>query len=110
MMPLCGRKRQLSTYKKLDGEVYNPGQKNIFIQTIIFGRMPPICSYEYVTKETEPAAPTPEATLGLKYSMRHFYVADNGELAAPLSGSDSPRKSWQTSSSGLAGWTAGTGT
>ena len=28
------------------GEVCSPGQKNIFIQTIIFGGMPPICSIE----------------------------------------------------------------
>lgn len=39
--------------------------------------------YEYVTKEPEAVPPTPETTLGLKYSMAHFYVADNGELADP---------------------------
>ena len=32
--------------KKLSGEVYNPGQKNFFIQAIIFDRMPPIWSNE----------------------------------------------------------------
>ena len=37
--------------------------------------------YEYAVKEPEAAAPTPETTLGLKYSMTHFYVADNGEMA-----------------------------
>lgn len=39
--------------------------------------------YEYAVKEPELVAPAPETTLGLKHSMRHFYVADNGELADP---------------------------
>ena len=39
--------------------------------------------YEYAVKEPEPVAPAPETTVGLKYSMRHFYAADNGELADP---------------------------
>ena len=39
--------------------------------------------YEYAVKEPEPVTPAQETTLGLKYSMRHFYVADNGELADP---------------------------
>ena len=37
--------------------------------------------YEYEVKTPKPVTPTPETTLGLKYSMSHFYVADNGELA-----------------------------
>ncbi len=37
--------------------------------------------YEYTVKEPESIAPTAEATIGLKYSMPHFYVVDNGELA-----------------------------
>ena len=37
--------------------------------------------YEYIIKEPETIIPTPETTVGLKYSMSHFYVADNGELA-----------------------------
>jgi len=37
--------------------------------------------YEYTVKERSPVIPTPETTLGLKYSMAHFYVADNGERA-----------------------------
>ena len=37
--------------------------------------------YEYAVKEPEAITPAPESTLGLKYSMAHFYVADNGELA-----------------------------
>ena len=37
--------------------------------------------YEYAVKEPETVVPTLETTLGLKYSMAHFYVADSGELA-----------------------------
>ena len=37
--------------------------------------------YEYAAKKPEAVTPTPETTLGLKYSMSHFYVADNGEAA-----------------------------
>lgn len=39
--------------------------------------------YEYIVKEPEAVTPTPETTLGLKYSMGHFYVADNGAMADP---------------------------
>ena len=39
--------------------------------------------YEYTVKEPEPVVPAPEATLGLKYSMRHFCAADNGAFANP---------------------------
>ena len=37
--------------------------------------------YEYTVKKPEPVAPTAETTVGLKYSMGHFYVADNGGMA-----------------------------
>ena len=37
--------------------------------------------YEYTAKEPEAVIPAPESTIGLKYSMSHFYVADSGELA-----------------------------
>ncbi len=39
--------------------------------------------YEYAVKEPEPIAPTAEKTVGLKYSMEHFYVADSGVMANP---------------------------
>ena len=39
--------------------------------------------YEYAAKEPEPVIPTPETTVGLKYSMRHFCAADNGAFADP---------------------------
>jgi len=41
--------------------------------------------YECAVKKPEPVVPREERTLGLKYSMRHFYVADDGVTA------DSPR-------------------
>ena len=37
--------------------------------------------YEYTVKEPEAVIPAPETTIGLKYSMSHFYVADNGKMA-----------------------------
>ncbi len=41
------------------------------------------CSILYECAEQAPKiiTPTPETTIGLKYSMPHFYVADNGETA-----------------------------
>ena len=37
--------------------------------------------YECAVNAAEPVMPTPETTVGLKYSMGHFYVADNGDTA-----------------------------
>ena len=34
-------------------------------------------------KKPNMVTPTEDTTIGLKYSMSHFYVADNGELADP---------------------------
>ncbi len=39
--------------------------------------------YECPGKPPEPVVPRPEATVGLKYSMRHFYVDDTGAMADP---------------------------
>ena len=39
--------------------------------------------YEYPVKRPELAAPTAEAAIGLKFSMGHFYVADDGSMADP---------------------------
>ena len=39
--------------------------------------------YECPVKRPEPAAPTAESAIGLKFSMGHFYVADNGSMADP---------------------------
>ena len=43
------------------------------------------CSILYEVQEKEPKAviTTEETTIGLKYSMAHFYVADNGDMADP---------------------------
>ncbi|WP_325200572.1 RNA-guided endonuclease InsQ/TnpB family protein [Oscillibacter sp.] len=39
--------------------------------------------YECRNKEPEPVFPAPEKTVGLKYSVPHFYVTDSGEMADP---------------------------
>ena len=39
--------------------------------------------YECAVKKPEAVVPTAETVIGLKYSMGHFYVADNGEMADP---------------------------
>ena len=39
--------------------------------------------YEYRAEEREPVLPVPERTVGLKYSVPHFYVTDGGETADP---------------------------
>ena len=39
--------------------------------------------YETVVKEPKPVIPVEETTLGLKYSISHFYVADTGIMADP---------------------------
>ena len=40
-------------------------------------------AYEYTEKAPEAASPAQETTIGLKYSLAHFYVADSGETADP---------------------------
>jgi len=39
--------------------------------------------YEHTEKTPKPITPTADTTLGLKYSMSHFYAADNGDRADP---------------------------
>ena len=39
--------------------------------------------YEEQVKVPNPITPTTETTIGLKYSMGHFYVADDGTMADP---------------------------
>ncbi len=43
------------------------------------------CSILYAcpVRQMEEAVPTPEKTIGLKYSIPHFYVTDNGSMADP---------------------------
>ena len=39
--------------------------------------------YEYAAKEPEPVTPAAETTVGLKFSIPHFYVTDGGVMADP---------------------------
>jgi len=39
--------------------------------------------YEYAVKKPKPVVPADGTTLGLKYSMQHFYAADDGSIADP---------------------------
>lgn len=39
--------------------------------------------YECQVREPKPVIPAKETTLGLKYSVSHFYVTDSGEMADP---------------------------
>lgn len=39
--------------------------------------------FVYPARTPKPVTPTPERTLGLKYSPAHFYVADDGTMADP---------------------------
>lgn len=49
--------------------------------------------YEYTTKEPVPVAPTPATTVGLKYSLSHFYVdSDGNQVALPPSWKQSQEK------------------
>ena len=57
--------------------------KRVTVEKTKSGKYYAYILYEYAVKETEPVTPTLETTLGLKYSMRHFYTADNGETADP---------------------------
>lgn len=54
--------------------------------------------YTCPTYQPEPVEATAERTIGLKYSVSHFYVADNGNSADPPGGCGSLRKSWPSSS------------
>lgn len=55
--------------------------KRVTVEKTKSGKFYACILYEYAVKEPEAAVPTPETTIGLKYSMPHFYVSDNGEIA-----------------------------
>ena len=40
-------------------------------------------TFEYPVKEPKPVLPSPETTIGLNYSMSHFYVDSEGQMADP---------------------------
>ena len=55
--------------------------KRVTVERTKSGKYYAYILYEYIVKEPEPVVPTADTTIGLKYSMQHFYVADNGEMA-----------------------------
>ena len=57
--------------------------KRVTVERTRSGKYYAYILYECMVKEPEAVIPAPETTIGLKYSMRHFYAADNGEFADP---------------------------
>lgn len=57
--------------------------KRVTVEKTKTGKYYAYILYEHKEKMPEPVTPNAETTLGLKYSMAHFYVADNGETANP---------------------------
>ena len=55
--------------------------KRVTVEKTKSGKYYAYILYEYSVKEPETAVPTAETTLGLKYSMSHFYTADDGSAA-----------------------------
>ena len=55
--------------------------KRVTVEKTKSGKYYAYILYEYAVKEPEPVVPTVDTTIGLKYSMQHFYVADNGGMA-----------------------------
>ena len=58
--------------------------KRVTVEKTKTGKFYVYILYEYRVKAPETVVPTQETTLGLKYSMSHFYVSDNGEIANAL--------------------------
>ena len=57
--------------------------KRITVEKTRTGKYYGCILYEYRETAPEPVEPTPETTVGLKYSVPHFYVADDGGMADP---------------------------
>jgi len=57
--------------------------KRITVERTKTGKFYCCILYEHPVREPEPVIPAGETTLGLKYSMSHFYVADDGTKADP---------------------------
>ena len=55
--------------------------KRVTVEKTKSGKFYAYILYEYRVKEPEPVVPTEATTVGVKYSMSHFYATDNGELA-----------------------------
>jgi len=57
--------------------------KRITVEKTRTGKFYCCILYEHPVREPEPVIPASETTVGLKYSMSHFYVADGGTAADP---------------------------
>ena len=57
--------------------------KRVTVEKARTGRYYAYVLYESLVQPPEPVLPAPERTLGLKYSLRHFYVDDQGNRADP---------------------------
>ena len=57
--------------------------KRVTVEKARTGRYYAYVLYESLVQPPEPVLPVPERTLGLKYSLRHFYVDDQGNRADP---------------------------
>lgn len=57
--------------------------KRITVEKTPTGKYHCCILYEYTAKEPVPVEPSADRTLGLKYSMGHFYVGDDGRPADP---------------------------
>lgn len=55
--------------------------KRVTVEKTKSGKYYAYILYEYTVKEPKAVVPTAETTLGLKYSMSHFYAADDGSIA-----------------------------
>ncbi len=55
--------------------------KRVTVEKTRTGKYYAYILYEYDVKTPDPVIPAPETTLGLQYSMSHFYVDDRGEMA-----------------------------
>lgn len=55
--------------------------KRVTVEKTKSGKYYACILYEYRVREPEPVVPTEETTVGLKYSMSHFYIADDGAAA-----------------------------
>jgi len=57
--------------------------KRVTVEKTRTGKYYACILYEHMELEPEPVVPAPERTIGLKYSMSHFYVSDDGTMADP---------------------------
>ncbi|MCI8478014.1 MAG: transposase [Oscillospiraceae bacterium] len=57
--------------------------KRITVEKTRTGKYTCAILYECAVKKPQAVVPTEETTAGLKYSMQHFYVADDGSMADP---------------------------